>query len=49
MAPVAFFTIGDPTYLAFNELFFRLAAFGESLTPAWMRIHFVGDFVKELA
>jgi SAM-dependent methyltransferase len=49
LAPVAFHTIGDPTYLAFNEPFFRLATLGECLTPAWMRVHFVGDFVKELS
>ena len=47
LAPVAFYAIGDPTYLAFNELFFHLATLVERLTPAWMRVHFVGDFVKE--
>jgi SAM-dependent methyltransferase len=43
---VDFFLIGDPTYLAFNELFYRLSVITEWLIPLWMKIHLVGDFVK---
>lgn len=46
LAPVAFCTIGDPTYLAFNEPLFRLAGLAERLTPEWMKVHLVGDFIK---
>jgi SAM-dependent methyltransferase len=46
LVPVAIYAIGDPTYLAFNELFFRLATVAEGLTPKWMKVHLVGDFVK---
>jgi SAM-dependent methyltransferase len=46
LVPIAFLTIGDPTYLAFNELFYRLAVMAERLTPQWMKVHLVGDFVK---
>lgn len=46
LAPVAWHTIGDPTYLAFNEFMYRLAALAEGVTPHWMKVHLVGDFVK---
>jgi len=46
LAPVTLLTIGDPTYLAFNELMYRLAVLFESLTPRRMKVHLVGDFVK---
>jgi SAM-dependent methyltransferase len=46
LLPVAFDGVGDPTYLAFNELFYRLAVLAERWTPRWMKIHLVGDFVK---
>jgi SAM-dependent methyltransferase len=46
LLPAAFYSVGDPTYLAFNELFYRLSALAEGLTPRWMKVHLVGDFVK---
>lgn len=46
LLPAALYGVGDPTYLAFNELFYRLAALAEGLTPRWMKVHLVGDFVK---
>jgi ubiquinone/menaquinone biosynthesis C-methylase UbiE len=46
LTPVAFCAIGDPSYLAFNELFFRVAIVAEGLTPEWMKVHLIGDFVK---
>ena len=48
LAPVALHHVADPTYLAFNELFYRLAVLAERLTPRTMKVHLVGDFVKEL-
>ncbi len=47
LAPVAFYAVGDPTYLAFYEPLYRLAVLAERLTPRWMKVHLVGDFVKE--
>jgi ubiquinone/menaquinone biosynthesis C-methylase UbiE len=35
-------SVGDPTYLAFNEPLFRLACLLERLTPRSMRVHLVG-------
>ncbi len=37
--------IGDPTYLAFNEVLFRLACLLERVMPHWMRVHLVGEYV----
>jgi len=37
--------IGDPTYLAFNEPLFRLVCLLERVTPRWMRVHLVGEYV----
>jgi ubiquinone/menaquinone biosynthesis C-methylase UbiE len=47
LEPVAFYAVGDPTYLAFNELFYRLAVLAERLTPGWMKVHLSGDLVKK--
>jgi ubiquinone/menaquinone biosynthesis C-methylase UbiE len=47
LKPMALSGIGDPTYLAFNELAYHVATVAERLTPEWMKIHLVGDFVKE--
>lgn len=44
---VAFYAVGDPTYLAFNEFLYRLASLVERLTPGWMKIHMVGELVKQ--
>ena len=49
MVPVAFYPVGDPTYLAFNELLYRLATLVEGYTPQWMKVHLVGDLVKRSA
>ena len=46
LVPVSFHTVGDPTYLAFNELFYHLAVLAERLTPRWMKVHLVGDLIK---
>ena len=40
--------VSDPTYLAFNELFYRLACLLERLTPASLRIHLVGEARKRV-
>ena len=37
--------IGDPTYLAFNEVLFRLACLLERVMPRWMRVHLVGEYI----
>ena len=37
--------IGDPTYLAFNEVLFHLACLLERVTPRQMRVHLVGEYV----
>ena len=37
--------VGDPTYLAFNEPLYRLAALLERVMPSLLRIHLVGEFV----
>jgi len=39
--------VGDPTYLAFSELLFRLACLIEKLTPPPLRVHLVGDYVAQ--
>jgi ubiquinone/menaquinone biosynthesis C-methylase UbiE len=39
-------TVGDPTYLAFSEHFFRLGCLLERITPAGLRVHLVGEYVK---
>jgi len=46
LEPLAFYAVGDPTYLAFNEPLYRLAALLERLTPLWMKVHLVGDLVR---
>ena len=38
--------IKDPTYLAFNDLFFQLSIGLEALLPAGLGVHLVGDFAK---
>jgi len=39
-------TVHDPTYLALNEVAFRLSAFIERFIPDERAVHIVGDFVK---
>lgn len=46
LRPVAFRHVGDPTYLAFNELLYRLSCWLEQLTPPLLRVHLVGDYVR---
>jgi SAM-dependent methyltransferase len=38
--------IPDPTYLAFNEAFFRAGLLLEHLLPAGWGVHLLGDFVR---
>jgi SAM-dependent methyltransferase len=38
--------VGDPTYLAFGELLYRVACLLERLIPADRRVHLVGDYVR---
>jgi hypothetical protein len=38
--------IGDPTYLAVNDVMFRASAFGERLMPRGWGVHLIGDFVR---
>jgi SAM-dependent methyltransferase len=47
LEPVAFYVVGDPTYLAFNEPLYHLAVLAERLTPRWMKVHLIGDLVKK--
>jgi SAM-dependent methyltransferase len=47
LTPVSLNTVGDPTYLAFNAPLYCLAVLVERLTPRWMKVHLVGDFVKK--
>jgi SAM-dependent methyltransferase len=37
--------IGDPSYLAFGEMLFRLSCLLERLTPASRRVHIVAEYV----
>ena len=45
LKPISLRFIGDPTYLAFNEPLFRLACLLERVTPQWMRVHLVGEYI----
>ncbi|MBN1954488.1 MAG: class I SAM-dependent methyltransferase [Anaerolineae bacterium] len=38
--------VDDPTYLAFNDLFYRLSCWLARCTPADMRVHIVGEAGK---
>ncbi len=38
--------ISDPTYLAFNELFFQVSIMFEALLPASLGVHLLGDLTK---
>jgi SAM-dependent methyltransferase len=40
-------TISDPTYLAFNDAFYRLSVMVERLLPRGAYVHILGDFVRE--
>jgi SAM-dependent methyltransferase len=40
---VGLWLVGDPTYLAFGEIAFRLACGLERVTPASWRVHIVGE------
>jgi len=37
--------VGDPTYLAFNEVLFRLGCLLARVMPRRMRVHLVGEYV----
>jgi ubiquinone/menaquinone biosynthesis C-methylase UbiE len=43
---VSLLAVKDPTYLAFNDLFFRLSIGLEALLPKDLGVHLVGDFAK---
>jgi len=43
---VTFAYIEDPTYLALNEVCFRISVFLEKLIPRSGKVHIVGDYVK---
>jgi SAM-dependent methyltransferase len=47
LASVAFYSVGDPTYLAFNEVLYRTAVLLERAIPERCKIHLVGDFVYD--
>jgi SAM-dependent methyltransferase len=40
-------TISDPTYLAFNDIFYRLSVGLERLLPRRAWVHILGEFVRE--
>ena len=42
-------TISDPTYLAFNDLMFRLSSAFEQVLPSSLYVHILGDWVKVVA
>lgn len=46
LEPTAIIPVGDPTYLAFNEAFYRLSAWAERWIPPPARLHLVGEAVK---
>ena len=39
-------TISDPTYLAFNDFFYRLSLLLERMLPRAAHVHILGDFVR---
>lgn len=41
-------TISDPTYLAFNDLLYRLSTIMESVLPPGLHVHILGDWVKQV-
>ena len=45
MKRVSLHLIGDPTYLAFSEVLFRLSCLLERLTPRSHRVHIVAEYV----
>ncbi|MCS7281752.1 MAG: class I SAM-dependent methyltransferase [Anaerolineae bacterium] len=42
----ALIPVGDPTYLAFNEVLYRLSCALEALLPPWAKVHLVGEARK---
>ncbi len=45
MTRVSLRLVGDPTYLAWNEAFFRVACVLERGLPRGMRVHLIGEYV----
>lgn len=43
---IALIPVGDPTYLAFNEVLYRLSVWAERWTSPSARVHLVGEAVK---
>ncbi|MFQ6015248.1 MAG: class I SAM-dependent methyltransferase [Anaerolineae bacterium] len=48
LARVTLYTVGDPTYIAFNDALFALGALLERLTPPTWKVHLVGDYARGL-
>lgn len=46
LTEVKLITIEDPTYLAFTEWLFRLAALAETVLPYALHVHIVGEFMR---
>jgi SAM-dependent methyltransferase len=46
LEPVALIPVGDPTYTAFNEVFYRLSVRIERWIPPSARVHLVGEALK---
>lgn len=46
LRPIQIELVSDPTYLAFNDVLFRLSIWLERWTPRERFVHIVGDYVK---
>ncbi len=46
LEPLAIIPVGDPTYLAFNEVLYRLSLWVERWIPPSARVHLVGEARK---
>ncbi|MCX7854698.1 MAG: methyltransferase domain-containing protein [Anaerolineae bacterium] len=46
LEPLAVIPISDPTYLAFNEVLYRLSVWAERWVPPSARVHLVGEALK---
>lgn len=46
LEPLALIPVGDPTYLAFNEVLYRLSVWAERWIPPPARVHLIGEAQK---
>ncbi|MCS7178359.1 MAG: methyltransferase domain-containing protein [Anaerolineae bacterium] len=46
LEPVALIPVGDPTYLAFNEVLYRLAVWAERWISPSARVHLIGEAIR---